>query len=661
MVIDIDQGYESIGDSIQKNKTYRKLIKDIERLKKKNGNTFEENKKKVTRTYNSYKKKYDKKKANTQKALKNNLTQLDKILDIKFLSAEDAITKNLNESKIFDPEKLRKYETGGSVQKYVINRFITALTDLKPKILELLEDEVLAAAGCSQDQTYSANQDIYIKLTSIDYLTQLEVDPTTKIGKVIYESKNLQYPSKPFPMNKELYNRTQNLNQPFTIQYSQQYKGISTQDLFDITYVELDGNGNPGSFFKVNLANRATGNKVKDFLKDYYKTIEPLDLKNVFANLMNILTGAISIAKGDGENEIGGLQKLFLIMQRVLGLCFDSTEEIDVSGSAKVSELDNVDDSFFEFDEIDINFINEQTSNVLNGVAEFIECDNVKLPINQSAIIDAIDGLNFIPGSNNSNSINNAENLTKALTDNPDWLPLKINIDGDFIREFPKAVVMTVLSPKVILPFATILYSLGNNTMDKINSYEDFYKKFRTFFINVATKIGAIFLKIIFDIIVKDIKNLIKDISGQILKEKQNKKIAVILALTQILLAIAKVVTDFRKCKSVIDDLKNLLNLTKKSFGDQVPLPLLLASKFVDGFSASRATLNVIEEFEKLGLPTGPMPDGSPNLMLAAVKGIIDGIDKEQSQNGQVQVAVDFLSITPIGQTIPKVVYGKSL
>ena len=47
--------------------------------------------------------------------------------------------------------------------------------------------------------------------------------------------------------------------------------------------------------------------------------------------------------------------------------------------------------------------------------------------------------------------------------------------------------------------------------------------------------------------------------------------------------------------------------------------------------------------------------------MLAAVKGIIDGIDKEQSQNGQVQIAVDFLSITPIGQTIPKVVYGKSL
>ena len=101
--------------------------------------------------------------------------------------------------------------------------------------------------------------------------------------------------------------------------------------------------------------------------------------------------------------------------------------------------------------------------------------------------------------------------------------------------------------------------------------------------------------------------------------------------------------------------------MASKGFGNQVPLPLLLSSRFLSGFSSSRAYLNVIGEFEKLGLPTGPMPDGSPNLMLASIKALIDGIDKEEAQNGQVQVAVDFLSITPIGQTIPKVVYGKKI
>jgi hypothetical protein len=40
-------------------------------------------------------------------------------------------------------------------------------------------------------------------------------------------------------MNKELYNRTQNINQPFSVPASgQSYLGTSGQELFDISYVE---------------------------------------------------------------------------------------------------------------------------------------------------------------------------------------------------------------------------------------------------------------------------------------------------------------------------------------------------------------------------------------------------------------------------------------
>jgi hypothetical protein len=46
---------------------------------------------------------------------------------------------------------------------------------------------------------------------------------------------------------------------------------------------------------------------------------------------------------------------------------------------------------------------------------------------------------------------------------------------------------------------------------------------------------------------------------------------------------------------------------------------------------------------------------------MAAVKAMIDGMDKEEAENGQVQIGVDFLSVTPIGTTVPKVVYGKKI
>jgi hypothetical protein len=81
----------------------------------------------------------------------------------------------------------------------------------------------------------------------------------------------------------------------------------------------------------------------------------------------------------------------------------------------------------------------------------------------------------------------------------------------------------------------------------------------------------------------------------------------------------------------------------------------------LDGYSSTRAFLNVIGEFEKLGLPTGPMPDGSPNLMLASIKAMMDGMDKEEAQNGKYAIAVKPLAVLPICITQGQTVYGKKI
>lgn len=652
MGIDIDEGYKAIGGSIQKNQTYKKLSKDYKKLKKKTGDSFEKKASKITKRLDSSKSKFN-------KWQKKQNSQLDELLKIKFLSANDLFNEEANK---LDPNKLEKFKKGGDVRKYIIGKFITSLNELKPKILELLTQEILKTAGCSDDQTYQPNQDLFINVKSIDFLGTLKVDPTSDIGKIIYEEKDITVSSFPFSMNKELYNRIQNINQDFSIQYSTDYQGKSLQDLFDISYTELNTNTNEtGNFFKVVPKQRVTGQKVKEFIKDYYQSIDVIDFKNIFANLMNLLTGAISIEKGDGKEDLGEFYKIFILIQRMLGLCFDGTKEIDVSGTAKVSENDNVDDSFFEFTDLDLLFIDQSISDTLNGVVEFEECENVKLPVDTSAIVTTINNLVFVPGTSNNNTIENATNITGALTQNPDWLPLKINIDGSVIKEFPKAVILALLSPKVLLPLATVLLALGNETLNLINSFVEFFKKFKDFVINIVTKIYGIFTKIIFDLVVQDIKQLISTITLDISVEKRKKTVSVIFALTQILLKVVDIIADIRECKSVIDNLLKLLKLASKGFGNQIPLPLLLATRFLSGFSSTRAYLNIIEEFEKLGIPTGDLPDGSPNEYMIAIKAIIDGIDKEESENGQVQIAIDPLSITPIGTTLPSVAFGKKL
>jgi hypothetical protein len=634
-VPDINDGFKSISDKVTTNKKYKKIKDDVDNLKKKAGSSFEKASDKTSTTLSeasNLKKKY-------QKNLK---TQLDNLLELKFLSTG----------------------SGNNTKQYLKKSFVKAIKELQPKIIELLNQEVIKTIGCSQDQTY-INQTLYIRVKAIDLQNLLREDPASDIGKVLYEKEDVQFFNYPFAMNKELYNRIQNINQPFSTVAGQSYKGKSGQELFDITYVESYVDTTTlqtiqGSFFKIDLKNRVSVNKITEFLKDYYSTITFIEYKNFFANLMNQLSGAISIQKGDGKLDLGDFQKVLLILQRILGLCFDKTKEIDVSGTAKLSESDGIDESFFEFTEIDLRIIDQTISDIKLGVVEFEECDTVKLPVNSSDILTAINNLNF-EGDDNNNAIDQSSNITDVLTENPGWFPLKINIDLSFLKEFPKAVVMTLLSPKVLLPLFIAIKALGENVDNQINSFMDFVKQFKSFIVSLTSKISALFIEILVDIIKKDIKNLIRSIISDITNEKLRLRLEVIRSLTEVLLAVLNLVKDFRECKSVIDELLGLLKLANKGFGNSIPYPLLLSSELLDGYSSTRAFLNVIGEFEKLGLPTGPMPDGSPNLMLASIKGMMDGMDKEEAQNGKYAIAVKPLAVLPIGITQGQTVYGKKI
>ena len=638
-VVDLNQGILSVKDQISRNKKYKAFKDDVVELKKKAGSTFEDSKKKTSTTLNSAKN-------NQQKNKRQIKTQLDNLLDINILSSNK----------------------GGSTAKYLKKLFVKSIDELKPKLFDILTKNILSTIGCSADQTYNAGQSLYIRVQSIDIQKILLQNPTSDTGKILYEQKDIVYGNYPFSMNRELYKRTQNLNEPFSSPSvaTIPYRGISGQELFDITYVEtyvdpVTAQTIQGNFFKVELKSRATGQKISEFLVDYFTSIQIFDFKNIFGNLMNMLTGCLSISKGDGKADLVMFQKVMIIIQRLFGFCEDNTKEIDVGGTAKIPSDGFVDDSYFEFTEIDLREIDTTINNIKNGVIEFENCDVVKLPVDITSILDSINNLNFIEDVNNNNSIDNASNITDVLTENPDWKPIKINVDFSFLKEFPKAIIMALLTPKVLLPIMVVVKAVGQTTGDNINSFEDFIRSFRKLFFEITRSIFSVFIEILFNSIVRDIRNLIVAITSDILNEKSKKIYDIILSLTKLLINLVSLFKSFRECKSVIDELLNLLNLATRGLNNQIPLPLLLSTRLLSGYSSTRAFLNIIDEFEKLGLPTGPGPDGSPNMMLAAVKAILDGQEKEENQNGQVQVAAGPFSITPIGLTVPAVAYGKKL
>ena len=221
----------------------------------------------------------------------------------------------------------------------------------------------------------------------------------SKLGKISFEKKEPSVQSgefKPysgplsFPMNKAMQMRLNSTGQSFYTEYGKFYQGTSGLPLFDFMYSPTNQYNVNEPCYRVALIDKPTPNKVGDFLNDYYSTIKLVDSVNVTEVLTNIISGAISIQANESAGQIGENSKFLLILQRILGLCFDSRREIDVSGISKIAELDGVDNSFFELTDIDLRNIDIQISNIQNGVMEFVDCDNVKLPVDYQTLVDEL-------------------------------------------------------------------------------------------------------------------------------------------------------------------------------------------------------------------------------------------------------------------------------
>ena len=633
--LDLNVDYKKVQEKVSATKAYTDLKDQYSSAKKKAGESFDEKKANVTESLNNIK-------DQTKRFEKQIKSQFEQLLDIN----------NVTGGK------------GSNSIKYVKKLLIQTLKNIEPKIAEILLEESLTAVGCDQQQMFNS-QTLYIKIPSIDIANILTKDPTDEVGKALYEKDPIQVQTYPFSLNKELFRRIES-GQPYSVDNGQLYIGQSGQDLFDIQYVEFDNIGQSGPWYKVTLPNRVNNiNKVGEFLVDYYKTIKIVDFHNIMASIMNSLSGAISIKASVGLVQAEDATKFELLLQRILGLCFDNKTEIDVSGVAKVAELDGIDDSFFEFTDIDLRNIDLKVTNLKNGVVEYENCDNVKLPVDADSIVDSINNLLFVP---DTDLVNAADNLTNAMTENPQWAGLAITgniqaaVDLNFVKLIIQGLIGALLGPKILLPIFTMLKALGQTVVDQVNSYVTFAKSFKSFVINLVSKIGGLFVKELFELIKKDIKNLLQQVIMDIAKEQGDKRIIIILKLIQLLLVVAQFISDWRRCKSVVDELLWLLKIATSGFGlNSIPLPLLFASQLMDGYSESRAFIGAIEEMQKLGIPTGPMPDGSPNLEVLSKLAQMKAMANEEAENGKVQIAVGALSITPAGLTVPTSAFGKKM
>lgn len=680
--LDISSSADSIKSKIKSYKTYNDVSQSARELKSSAGNSASKATSQITSQL-------DKVKDYQKRYLKNPPNSMDQLLG--FLGETQG--------------------NGSATSRYLRKVMLQAAAKIEPKLSAIVKSETIKALGCSIEQTYKgvlaadlANQPlpllpqaqgIYIPISSVDIFTNLKTEPETPFGKIFYEKlqpsgDNIFKPFggyEPFPMNKQLYQLTEsnNADRSFSQINGKNYLGESGQNLFDLQYSKTNSFGVTGDYYRVILIDREDGsgnisNNVGEFINDYYSTIKLVDTVDIGANIVNILSGAISFKAQVGIGQLNEQSKFDLLVQRILGLCFDSRREIDVSGVAKVAELDGVDDSFFELTEVDLRNIEVAVSNIQNGVMEFEDCDNVKLPVDADSLIEQlVDLRDNLSGQTISEQVAALESIIDSISQNPDWsvaIPNNFNvavaIDTNVIKKIPLAVASSVLTPKVLLPLYTLLSvvqsgatytynqavtsantatsnvntavgnagsDIGASASNVVTNGTEFLKIFKTFSVQVISRINAEFLEVLFEILKRDIINLISSIIQDAVKSRIAKKYAMILRLIQIALVVSQLISDYRKCKSLLDNILLLLNLVGQSLGlkREIPLGLLALSGLLPGISPEKMTVGAIEALQALGIPTGGLPDGSPNLMLQFNMASNKGISTNIAEDGKIE------------------------
>lgn len=674
-IVDLNSAYDNAESSIKAVQTFNQVSEDNKKITSQQQSSQEKAAEETVSPLTQLQE-------NKKKFQRQAETQLDKLLNLNQLLPDNRLSG----------------KSSSSVVSLVKNDFLIALNQIKSEIPDIIKKAMLKQLGCSQEQTYDVSTfsagGIFIPVESVDLFGLLKESPTTPMGRLMYETlptdksfKDLTSTAttttttttsrsgvqkNPYFMNRQLYERIQSEGVSYDATYGQNYLGLSQQGLLDVTYVTEDDNGNQGSFFQVKLPDRLDNkNLVSQFITDYFETIKMVDTKNIYLRIFQVLFGAMSIQLKNGSAETESQLFFQRILTRILGLCFDDRSEIDVSGVAKVAPLDGIDESFFELTDVDLRIIENDLSNIQRGVVEYPDCTTVKLPIDTEALFNTFLGILEVDDNNSDGNSKIFNKSIASVTDNPQWPQgpeIQFSVDTNIIKAIPQALYASVLSPKVLLPFMVMYKAIEGIALGKVGSVvnevynlQTFLKTFQTLNIDVMSEIGARFVKILRDLIVRDIRKLLQSVVRDLKKSQVAKQYAVIFQLIEGAILITQLVTDYKKCKSVIGDIINIIEFALRGTRIEIPPFLLFLSTFRTGFNDIRASLEVIKELQKAGIPTGPMPDGSPNLFLQSIVSQIKGTESERTKNSKMVSMTPAQVITPSGFTVPRPMTGVPL
>ena len=527
-----------------------------------------------------------------------------------FLGSEQSTNPSASTSKPVIKNKLKKYAKESA---RITGR------ESKNIVMDSVKTAFFSGGVCGANTLMPANS-VDIAPKEIDFLNMLKVTPDSNTGNIMYESSTTTGFVK---MNKQLYDQFDAGSSYFF--NNKDYKTIFT----------MDWNNGAQVYNLGGLQGVSGTTTVENFLTDYYSNIEYPDISNIVKQAMMM---TIQGADDAPQSFTASTNNLNRILQKLFAIC-NKKQKTKPLNQNPIDQLDNEDDeeNYFDFDDVEGIDLDDENAR-LRRVLRFTDCNNFEVPVNKNHLEDF---LHFSDknGPDIDSVVDNT--LSKVASESHEKSGLSVdlgnlqaNITGLFILNLPKALIQSILSPKLFLPIV-VIYKLIKGVAF---SAAEILKRLAKLFFDIVKKLFWRFIETFWRFIKRDLLNFIKRIAAKIILRKFKRWKGILLALITLLMKI--LTTKLDSCEAIFSTILSTIN-GALSQSIKIPIPgilLMLADK-LPGFSVDEAYMLAIEKMTRSGLQTGPLYDRE-NKWNTAIKSTMEAYSQTMDEKSFVKIGL---------------------
>ena len=465
---------------------------------------------------------------------------------------------------------------------------------------------------CGGNTSIAGSTTVFLSPSEFDFLNLLKISPNSTSGKIMYENPN----SNGNKFNRELFNCF-NSGSPYEFMTNSGELLFTIQWNNNTQYYELTTNSN------ILL--------IGDFLNDYYSTIEYPDIEYI------LKTAILMSIQGDpSEPDLinGGFNNLDRLLKKLFSLCGQSTPPNPLKNNTTQFDEDEMDiEGYFDFDDVEGIDLDDEDSRK-RKVLKFRDCDNFEIPINPIHIENFIYSDKKIDDNVDSTLLNTANDVTDFNND-----MYKISLINAFILKLPKALISSILSPKMLFPIIAVYKITIHDVLNGTNTILSFMKILSKLFFAIIKALFWKFITEFWSLVKRDLLIFVSKVAAKILSNKLKRYKTIILSLIALLTKLLELIETV-SCDEIFGAILSTIELALNSPG-KIPVPglLLSLSSSLPGYSTDRSYMNIMEKMRSAGVNTDPIY-GTENKLPSIVKSIIEGHCEEIDSNSYVEICL---------------------